>query len=55
MLTLRSPKEGKRVTSLKRYFQELEGESEEIGFSKKQRGMGFDDLTVEARSQPRRQ
>lgn len=28
VLTLCSPREGKRVTSLKRYFQELEGECE---------------------------
>lgn len=55
VLTLCSPREGKKVTSLKKYFQELEGEGEETDFSKKQRGVGFDDLTVEARSQPRRQ
>ena len=55
MLTLCSPREGKRVTLLKRYFQELEEEGVKIDFNKKQRGVAFDDLMVEAGSQPCRQ
>lgn len=50
VLTSCSLKEGRRQTSLKRPFQDLEREGEEIDFNKKQRGVGFDDLTVEARS-----
>ena len=52
VLTLCSPREGKRVTLLKRSFQELEEEGVKIDFNKKQRGVGFDDLMVEAGSQP---
>ena len=50
VITSCSPREGKRVASLKRTFQDLEGEGEETIFGKKQRGVGLYDLTVEARS-----
>ena len=50
-----SPKEGRRVTSLKRTFQDVDGEGKESDVSKKQKGVGLDDLTVEAVSQPCRQ
>ena len=50
-----SPKEGKRVTSLKSTFQDVDGEGEESDVRKKQKGVGLDDLMVEAVSQPCRQ
>ena len=50
VITSCSPKEGKRVTSLNRTFQDLEGKGKETDFNKKQRGVGFDDLTVVAGS-----
>ena len=43
------------MTSLKRTFQDLDGEGKETNFNKKQRGVDFDDLTVKVRSQSRRQ
>ena len=45
-----SPKEGRKVTSLKRTFQDFDGEGEESDVSKKQKGVGLDDLMVEAMS-----
>ena len=48
-----SPKEGRRVTSLKSTFQDVDREGKESDVSKKQKGVGLDDLTVEAVSQPR--
>ena len=54
-LHLYSPKEGKNSVPLKRSFGEIEGESGEIDCSKKQRGVDYKDLTVEAGSQLRRQ
>ena len=42
------------MTSLKRTFQDLDGEGKETDFNKKQRGVDFDDLTVEVGSQSRR-
>ena len=50
-----SPQEGRRVTSLNRTFQDLDGEGKETNFNKKQREVDFDDLTVKVRSQSRRQ
>ena len=50
-----SPKEGRRVTSLKRTFQDVDGEGKESDVSKKQKGVGLDDLMVEVVSQPCRQ
>ena len=38
------------MTSLNRTFQDLEGKGKETDFNKKQRGVGFDDLTVVAGS-----
>ena len=49
-----SPKEGKTSVPLKRSFGEIDGKSEKIECSKKQRGW-INDLTVEARSRPRQQ
>ena len=54
-LTLCKPNEGKNSVSLKIFFREIEGEGEEIDYIKKKRGVGSEDLTVEARFQPRRQ
>ena len=54
-LTLCKPNEGKNSVSLKIFFREIEGEGEETDYIKKKRGVGSEDLTVEARSQPRRQ
>ena len=55
MIISGSPKEGRRVTSLKRTFQDVDREGKESDVSKKQKGVGLDDLTVEAVSQPHRQ
>ena len=54
-LTLCKPNEGKNSVSLKIFFREIEGEGEETDYSKKKRGVGSDNLTVEARSQSHRQ
>ena len=43
------------MTSLKRTFQDLDEEGKETNFNKKQRGLDFDDLSIEVGSQSRRQ